>query len=275
MPHYKAVAEVGLVFDRMQMNAAFSLLSARISIPVFSRHTASPPIYFKERFMSAYILIIEDDPAIGKLLRRALILEGYETSLVASGSEALQTFQDTQPDLIILDLMLPGMDGIEVCKRIREESSLPILILTARDQVDDRVLGLDSGADDYVTKPFDIDELLARIRAQLRRTEHAPENLQLEFADLVVDTAARAVHRGEREVELTAREYDLLELFMRHPNQVLTRAQIYDEIWDYDFGGESNIIEVYIRYLRTKLEAGGEPRLIYTKRGAGYILRKA
>ncbi|NOZ48502.1 MAG: response regulator transcription factor [Chloroflexi bacterium] len=225
--------------------------------------------------MSAYILIIEDDPAIGKLLRRALILEGYETSLVASGSEALQTFQDTQPDLIILDLMLPGMDGIEVCKRIREESSLPILILTARDQVDDRVLGLDSGADDYVTKPFDIDELLARIRAQLRRTEHAPENLQLEFADLVVDTAARAVHRGEREVELTAREYDLLELFMRHPNQVLTRAQIYDEIWDYDFGGESNIIEVYIRYLRTKLEAGGEPRLIYTKRGAGYILRKA
>ncbi len=225
--------------------------------------------------MSARILIVEDDPSIGKLLRRALILEGYDVTLLTSGSEGLQAFRDFQPDLMILDLMLPGMDGIEVCKRIREESDVPLLILTARDQVEDRVLGLDSGADDYVTKPFDIDELLARIRAQLRRSEHKPEKQILEFADLVMDTAARSVRRGGREIELTAREYDLLELFMRHPNQVLTRAQIFDEIWDYDFGGESNIIEVYIRYLRTKLEADGEPRLIHTKRGAGYILREA
>jgi DNA-binding response OmpR family regulator len=225
--------------------------------------------------MSAHILIVEDDQAIGKLLRRALILEGYETTLVSNGSEALRVFERENPDLLILDLMLPGMDGIEVCKHIREESNVPILMLTARDQVDDRVLGLDSGADDYVTKPFDIDELLARIRAQLRRSEHQPEKQHLEFADLVMDTASRSVYRGDREIELMAREFDLLELFMRHPNQVLTRAQIYDEIWNYDFGGESNIIEVYIRYLRTKLEANGEPRLIHTKRGAGYILREA
>ena len=224
--------------------------------------------------MTTKILIIEDDPSIGKLLRRALLLEGYEARLVPNGLEGLQAFHEENPDLIILDLMLPGMDGIEVCKRIREESETPILMLTARDTVDDRVLGLDSGADDYVIKPFDIDELLARVRAHLRRAEHQQPKQILEFADLVMDTAARTVRRGNREIELTAREFDLLELFMRHPNQVISRSQIYDEIWDYDFGGESNIIEVYIRYLRTKLEAEGEPRLIYTKRGAGYILRQ-
>jgi DNA-binding response OmpR family regulator len=224
--------------------------------------------------MPTKILIVEDDPSIGKLLRRALLLEGYEARLVQDGSAGLSAFHEEHPDLIILDLMLPGIDGIEVCKRIREESDVPILMLTARDTVNDRVLGLDSGADDYVVKPFDIDELLARVRAQLRRAEHKQPKQILEFADLVMDTAARTVRRGNREVELTAREFDLLELFMRHPNQVISRSQIYDEIWDYDFGGESNIIEVYIRYLRTKLEAEGEPRLIYTKRGAGYILRQ-
>jgi len=224
--------------------------------------------------MATKILIVEDDPSIGKLLRRALLLEGYEARLVQNGLDALNAFHEEHPHLIILDLMLPGIDGIEVCKRIREESDVPILMLTARDTVDDRVLGLDSGADDYVIKPFDIDELLARVRAQLRRAEHKQPKQILEFADLVMDTAARTVRRGDREIELTAREFDLLELFMRHPNQVISRTQIYDEIWDYDFGGESNIIEVYIRYLRTKLEADGEPRLIYTKRGAGYILRQ-
>jgi DNA-binding response OmpR family regulator len=223
--------------------------------------------------MTTKILIIEDDPSIGKLLRRALLLEGYEARLVQDGLEGLRVFHEENPDLMILDLMLPGIDGIEVCKRVREESDMPILMLTARDTVDDRVLGLDSGADDYVIKPFDIDELLARVRAHLRRAEHQQPKQILEFADLVMDTAARTVRRGHREIELTAREFDLLELFMRHPNQVISRSQIYDEIWDYDFGGESNIIEVYIRYLRTKLEAEGEPRLIYTKRGAGYILR--
>ncbi|MCO6452415.1 MAG: response regulator transcription factor [Caldilineales bacterium] len=224
--------------------------------------------------MSNQILIIEDDPSIGKLLRRALILEGYQVEMAADGYTGLEYFARDEPSLVILDLMLPGINGIEVCKRIRDDSNTPILMLTARDAVDDRVLGLDSGADDYVTKPFDIDELLARVRAQLRRTETLPQKQVLEFADLKLDTAARSVTRGQREVELTAREFDLLELFMRHPNQVLTRAQIYDEIWDYDFGGESNIIEVYVRYLRTKLEEDGEPRLIHTKRGAGYILRE-
>ena len=224
--------------------------------------------------MTTKILIIEDDPSIGKLLRRALLLEGYEARLVTDGLQGIDAFREENPDLIILDLMLPGIDGIEVCKRIREESDIPILMLTARDTVEDRVLGLDSGADDYVVKPFDIDELLARVRAQLRRAEHHQPKQILEFADLIMDTAARTVHRGNREIELTAREFDLLELFMRHPNQVISRSQIYDEIWDYDFGGESNIIEVYIRYLRTKLEAEGEPRLIHTKRGAGYILRQ-
>ncbi|NOX63422.1 MAG: response regulator transcription factor [Chloroflexi bacterium] len=220
------------------------------------------------------ILIIEDDPSIGKLLRRSLLLEGYDVEMALNGFEGLKAFSAHRPDLVILDLMLPGIDGIEVCRRIREESDAPIIMLTARDAVDDRVLGLDSGADDYVTKPFDIDELLARVRAQLRRVESQPQKRVLKFADLTMDTAARSVFRGDREIELTAREFDLLELFMRHPNQVLTRSQIYEEIWNYDFGGESNIIEVYIRYLRTKLEAEGEPRLIHTKRGAGYILRE-
>lgn len=224
--------------------------------------------------MPARILIIEDDPSIGKLLRRALLLENYEIELTTNGYDGLNALAKGKPDLVILDLMLPGIDGIEVCRRIRETSNMPILMLTARDAVEDRVLGLDSGADDYVTKPFDIDELLARVRAQLRRVEAQPQRQILQFADLVVDTSARSVRRGAREIELTAREFDLLVLFLRHPNQVLTRGQIYDDIWSYDFGGESNIIEVYIRYLRTKLEAEGEPRLIHTKRGAGYILHE-
>lgn len=224
--------------------------------------------------MPAHILIIEDDPSIGKLLRRALLLEKYDIELAATGYDGLDAFTRNRPDLVILDLMLPGIDGIEVCHRIREISTLPILMLTAKAEIDDRVLGLDSGADDYVTKPFDIDELLARVRALLRRSETQPPRQTLQFADLVMDTAARSVHRGSREIDLTAREFDILELFLRHPNQVLTRAQIYDDIWSYDFGGESNIIEVYVRYLRTKLEAAGEPRLIHTKRGAGYILRE-
>ncbi len=225
--------------------------------------------------MTVRILIIEDDPSIGKLLRRALVLEGYTVEWATTGPEGLRLFKQATPDLVILDLMLPELDGIEVCCRLRETSQVPILMLTARDAVEDRVLGLDSGADDYVVKPFDVDELLARLRAHLRRTQRDRSTQPvLRFADLVVDTASRSVRRGQREIELTAREFDLLVLFMRHPNQVLTRSQIYDEIWNYDFGGESNIIEVYIRYLRTKLEAGGEPRLIHTKRGIGYILHE-
>jgi two-component system response regulator MprA len=224
--------------------------------------------------MPIRILIIEDDPTIGKMLRRSLLLEAYEVELATTGYDGLDAFNRDRPDLVILDLMLPGIDGIEVCRRMREVSNLPIFMITAKSTIEDRVLGLDSGADDYAVKPFDIDEVLARVRALLRRLEIQAPPQMLRFADLVMDVAARSVRRGEREVELTAREFDILELFLRHPHQVLTRAQIYDDIWSYDFGGESNIIEVYVRYLRTKLEAGGEQRLIHTKRGAGYILRE-
>ncbi len=224
--------------------------------------------------MPIRILIIEDDPTIGKMLRRSLLLEAYEVELATTGYDGLDAFNRDRPDLVILDLMLPGIDGIEVCRRMREVSNLPIFMITAKSTIEDRVLGLDSGADDYAVKPFDIDEVLARVRALLRRLEIQAPPQMLRFADLVMDVAARSVRRGEREVELTAREFDILELFLRHPHQVLTRAQIYDDIRSYDFGGESNIIEVYVRYLRTKLEAGGEQRLIHTKRGAGYILRE-
>jgi DNA-binding response OmpR family regulator len=171
--------------------------------------------------------------------------------------------------------MLPGMDGIEVCKRIRSVSTLPILMLTARDAVPDRVVGLDAGADDYMVKPFAFDELLARLRALFRRRQSDTPTDQLQFVDLTLNRRTRQVFRGEEEIQLTAKEFDLLELFLRHPNQVLTREVIYEHIWNYDFGGESNIIEVYVRYLRTKLEAEDRPRLIQTVRGVGYALREA
>jgi two-component system, OmpR family, response regulator MprA len=174
---------------------------------------------------------------------------------------------------VLLDLMLPGIDGLEVCQRLRAGGgNTPILILTAKDALQDRILGLDSGADDYMVKPFELDELLARIRALLRRTqqERAPV---LTFADLILDTSTRQVTRKNRVIALTAKEYDLLELFMRHPRQVLTREIIFDRVWGYDFGGESNVLDVYIRYLRQKLEGGGEARLLHTVRGVGYVLR--
>ncbi|TMC59339.1 MAG: response regulator transcription factor, partial [Chloroflexi bacterium] len=178
-----------------------------------------------------------------------------------------------QPDLVILDLMLPGIDGFEVCKRLRAADDVPILMLTARDAVTDKVKGLDSGADDYLTKPFNFDELVARVRALLRRRRPADQAV-LRYADLTLDQSTREVRRGSRKIELTTKEFDLLELFLQHPRQVLTRDVIYERIWNYDFGGESNIIEVYIRYLRGKLEAGGELRLIQTVRGVGYALRE-
>jgi two-component system response regulator MprA len=186
----------------------------------------------------------------------------------------LAAARDRLPDLVLLDLMLPGMDGLTVCARLRAASDVPILILTAKDAVPDRVKGLDAGADDYVVKPFSFDELVARIRALLRRRQPASEQDVLRFADLSVNPVTREVFRGTRRVELTAREFDLLLLFMQHPRQVLTRDTLYDRIWGYDFGGESNIIEVYIRYLRSKLEEGSEPRLIQTVRGVGYALRE-
>lgn len=223
--------------------------------------------------MSEHILVIEDDPKISDLLRRGLIYEGYSVAVAADGPSGLTAARDQPPDLVLLDLMLPGMDGLTVCQRLRAASPVPILILTAKDAVPDRVKGLDAGADDYVVKPFSFDELLARVRALLRRRGPAAEET-LRFADLTLNPAAHEVFRGSRRVDLTAREFDVLLLFMQNPRQVLTRDVLYDRIWGYDFGGESNIIEVYIRYLRAKLEEGGEPRLIQTVRGVGYALRE-
>jgi two-component system, OmpR family, response regulator MprA len=222
--------------------------------------------------MSEHILVIEDEQRIADFLRRGLAFEGFRVSVAGDGPAGLATARDDPPDLVLLDVMLPGLDGLEVCKRLRAASAMPIIMLTAKEAVPDRVAGLNAGADDYVIKPFSFDELMARIRAQLRRTQPHVEILHV--TDLTMDTSTREVKRGERKLELTSKEYDLLELFMRHPRQVLTRDMIYDRIWNYDFGGESNIIEVYVRYLRQKMEAGGEPRLLQTVRGVGYALRE-
>ena len=224
--------------------------------------------------MPEHILVVEDDPQIADLLRRGLIYEGYSVAVTADGPAGLTAARDRPPDLVLLDLMLPGMDGLTVCARLRAASSVPILILTARDAVPDRVKGLDAGADDYVVKPFNFDELLARIRAQLRRRAPAADEETLRFADLTLNPNTHEVFRGGRKIELTAREFEVLLLFMQHPRQVITRDLLYERIWGYDFGGESNIIEVYVRYVRSKLEEGGAPRLIQTVRGVGYALRE-
>jgi two-component system response regulator MprA len=223
--------------------------------------------------MSEHILVVEDDQGIADTLRRGLIFEGYRVDVVYDGKEALAAARDHPPDLVVLDWMLPGLDGLEVCKRLRAASDVPILMLTAKDSIPDRVVGLDAGADDYLVKPFAFDELLARVRALLRRAG-PPQAEVLHFADLEMDTGTRQARRGGKGIELTAKEYMLLELFMRNPRNVLTRDVIYDRVWGYDFGGESNIIEVYVRYLRRKLEADGLPRLIHTVRGVGYVLRE-
>jgi two-component system response regulator MprA len=224
--------------------------------------------------MTDTILVIEDEERIADFLRRGLIFEGYKVLLASDGPTGLSAARDQPPDLVILDWMLPGLDGLEVCRRLRAAASTPILMLTAKDAVPDRVAGLDAGADDYLVKPFAFDELLARVRALLRRSKPSEAPEALRFVDLTLDPAAREARRGERRLDLTAKEFDLLELLMRHPRQVLTREMIYDRIWGYDFGGESNIIEVYIRYLRQKTEASGEPRLIQTVRSVGYVLRE-
>lgn len=225
--------------------------------------------------MAERILVVEDDPRMADMLRRGLIFEGYQVELAQDGEAALNAARDSLPDLVVLDLMLPGeLDGLEVCRRLRAASDVPILMLTAKGTLSDKVSGLDSGADDYLVKAdFQFEELMARIRALLRRRQPASQEV-LRFADLSLIPASREAVRGDRRLGLTAREFDVLELFMRHPRQVLTRDVIYDRIWNYDFGGESNIIEVYIRYLRTKMEAEGEPRLIHTVRGVGYVLRE-
>jgi two-component system response regulator MprA len=222
------------------------------------------------------LLVVDDERAVRESLRRALELEGYEIDLAADGSEALSALREEQPqpDAVILDVLMPGVDGLEVCRRLRAAGNrVPVLMLTARDEVENRVAGLDAGADDYVTKPFALEELLARVRALLRRTTNGDRGEVLSFADLEVDLGTRDVRRGGRHIELTRTEFALLELFLRNPRQVLTRSIIFERVWGYDFGFASNSLDVYIGYLRRKTEAGGEPRLIHTVRGVGYALR--
>jgi two-component system response regulator MprA len=219
------------------------------------------------------ILVVDDDPEIVSLLRRGLIYEGYAVDTANDGVEALAKARDRDPDLVILDIMMPGLDGVEVSKRLRQAGDVPILMLTAKGTVADKVSALDSGADDYLVKPFALDELLARVRALLRRRQPAEGEI-LRFSDLSMNTATREVQRGDKFVDLTAKEFDLLELFLRHPRQVLDRDTIYERVWGYDFEGESNVIDVYVRYLRSKLEGSSGPALIQTVRGVGYVLRE-
>ena len=226
--------------------------------------------------MRVKILVVDDERAVRESLRRALELEGYEIELAGDGGEALDRLEadGPQPDALILDVLMPGIDGLEVCRRLRGTGNdLPVLMLTARDEVKDRVAGLDAGADDYVTKPFALEELLARVRALLRRTTGSDEALR--FADLELDPGTREVRRDGEPIELTRTEFALLELFMRNPRQVLTRSIIFERVWGYDFGFASNSLDVYIGYLRRKTEAGDKPRLIHTVRGVGYALRQA
>jgi two-component system response regulator MprA len=220
------------------------------------------------------ILVVDDDPKIRTVVRRGLAYEGYRVVEAASGAEGLEKAREHLPDLVILDVMMPGLDGLEVTRRLRASGDeIAILMLTARDEVRDRVEGLETGADDYLVKPFNFEELLARVHALLRRRT-APSGEILRFADLELDVDAREARRAGRVIELTTTEFNLLLLFLRHPRKVLTRDVIMEHVWAYDFEGESNVLEVYVRYLRSKLEADGESRLIHTVRGAGYVLKE-
>ena len=221
------------------------------------------------------ILVVDDERAVRDSLRRALELQGYEVDLAGDGTEALARLETNgHVDAVVLDVLMPGIDGLEVCRRIRRDGSeVPVLMLTARDAVGDRVAGLDAGADDYLVKPFALEELLARIRALLRRTSPSVDGV-LRFADLELDAGTREVRRGGERIELTRTEFNLLELFLLNPRQVLTRSIIFERVWGYDFGFSSNSLDVYIGYLRRKTEAGGKPRLIHTVRGVGYALRE-
>ncbi len=220
------------------------------------------------------ILVIDDDPAIASVLKRSLAYEGFAVDTAPSGAEGLALARERYPDLAILDIMMPGLDGIEVLRRLRAaDAQIPILLLTARDAPTDQVHGLAQGADDYVVKPFTFEILLARVRALLRRAE-ADRPAILRFADLSLDSGTRRASRGAREIDLTSTEYDLLHQFLQHPQRVLPKGFLMDRVWGYDFGGNANILEVYVKQLRQKLEAEGEPRLIHTLRGTGYVLRE-
>jgi len=220
------------------------------------------------------ILVVDDERAVRDSLRRALELEGYDVDLAVDGADGLSRIREGQPDVVILDVLMPELDGLEVSRRVRRSGNrVPVLMLTARDEVDARVAGLDAGADDYVTKPFALDELLARVRALLRRTTEGSGEV-LRFADLELNPGTREVKRADESIELTRTEFSLLELFLLNPRQVLTRSIIFERVWGYDFGFASNSLDVYIGYLRRKTEAGGKPRLIQTVRGVGYALRE-
>ena len=221
------------------------------------------------------VLVVDDEPAVRTALERALRLEAYEVELAADGREALDRLGGgAPPDAVVLDVAMPHVDGLEVCRRLRDAGDrTPVLMLTARDAVDDRVAGLDAGADDYLVKPFALKELKARLRALLRRTGGDDGGDRLQVADLVLDPVAYEVHRGGRRIELSRTEFHLLALFLEHPRQVLSRGQIFERVWGYDFGTGSNALGVYVGYLRRKTEAGGEPRLLHTVRGVGYVLR--
>jgi two-component system response regulator MprA len=219
----------------------------------------------------ATVLIVDDDASIRASLRQALAYEGYRVTVAEDGRAALRVAAEQPPDVVILDVMMPGLDGIEVCRRLREASDIPVLMLTARDGVNDRVTGLDSGADDYLVKPFALDELFARLRALLRRHDGERGDRVRAYADLSVDFASREVRRGDRRIELRSREYDLLSFLLSKPGEVMTRRRILAAVWGYP--SDSNVLDVYVGYLRSKLEAGGEPRLVHTVRGVGYVLR--
>lgn len=223
--------------------------------------------------MKPKVLLVEDEQKLAKFIEMELGYEGYDVTVANDGLSGLMAARDTEPDLVLLDWMMPGLSGVEVCRRLRSTGfKEPVILLTAKDDISDRVSGLDAGADDYVVKPFSIEELLARVRAHLRRNQ--PQEVDtLQFQDLTLNRKTRDIKRGPRSIELTAKEFDLLEYLISHPRQVLTRDRILEEVWGYDFMGDSNIIEVYIRYLRLKLEAEGEKRLIQTVRGVGYVLK--
>ncbi|MGO9227284.1 two-component system response regulator MprA [Mycobacterium sp.] len=223
------------------------------------------------------ILVVDDDRAVRESLRRSLAFNGYSVELAHDGVEALEMIASGRPDALVLDVMMPRLDGLEVCRQLRSTGDdLPILVLTARDSVSERVAGLDAGADDYLPKPFALEELLARMRALLRRTkpDDAAESVAMKFSDLTLDPVTREVTRGERQISLTRTEFSLLEMLIANPRRVLTRSRILEEVWGFDFPTSGNALEVYVGYLRRKTEAEGEPRLIHTVRGVGYVLRE-
>jgi DNA-binding response OmpR family regulator len=224
--------------------------------------------------MTAHILLVEDEVKLARFVELELGYEGYKVTVTHDGLSGLTAARESQPDLVIVDWMLPGLTGLEICRRLRTTGDqVPVILLTAKDEVSDRVAGLDAGADDYVLKPFTVEQLLARVKSHLRAYQEVDPDL-LKFEDLTLNRRTREVKRGKRSIDLTAKEFDLLDYFLAHPRQVITRDRILESVWGYDFMGDSNIIEVYIRYLRIKLEAEHEKRLIQTVRGVGYVLRE-